>query len=338
MGFNLFYLATPVYGGWVSFTAHLSLKHDLKLYKIGTKTEEKTRPYGYGVDYQNIAPETVESLGTHIITAIDKHFYDTLHLFPDGTFIVIHDPTEVTKKQAQPLLEHLHRFRIITIRASVKEFLATRLRLSSMFLLHPFHTYPFHKDPHPSKAISMSRIDFDKHTDIILNANALLPESKAIDVYGAMNRQYVYFKLQQYNFKKYYKGKFDKTFEAMSNLLEDVKYCIDMSVIQFDGGGTQYTFLEAIYQQCALVINKQWVEGYSTPFVHGKNCYVVENGEELAALIQSNSPVQSLLTKARAILEPHIKVDWVQKLQSYPSIPKRTMIRSATRKRRSQKD
>ena len=38
---NIFYLAKPVYGGWVTFTAHLSRKYNYKLYKIHTKTEKK---------------------------------------------------------------------------------------------------------------------------------------------------------------------------------------------------------------------------------------------------------------------------------------------------------
>ena len=31
---NLLYLAKPVYGGWVTFTAHLSHKYNSPIYKI----------------------------------------------------------------------------------------------------------------------------------------------------------------------------------------------------------------------------------------------------------------------------------------------------------------
>ena len=31
---NLLYLAKPVYGGWVTFTAHLSHKYNIPIYKI----------------------------------------------------------------------------------------------------------------------------------------------------------------------------------------------------------------------------------------------------------------------------------------------------------------
>ena len=39
---NLFYLAKPMYGGWISFTSHLSLKYNYPLYRI-TKRTEKTQ-------------------------------------------------------------------------------------------------------------------------------------------------------------------------------------------------------------------------------------------------------------------------------------------------------
>ena len=105
----LYYMARPVYGGWVSFTAHLSLKHKLPLYKIGSKTEKKDdgsptlREYGYGVKYQNRGPKDLPDAKVHVITAIDKTNYQHLDKFPDGTIIVIHVPTEVTSKNTEPL-------------------------------------------------------------------------------------------------------------------------------------------------------------------------------------------------------------------------------------------
>ena len=98
-----------------------------------------------------------------------------------------------------------------------------------------------------------------------------------------------------------------------------------MSVIRHDGGGTQYTFLEAIYQHCALVINKQWIEGYNTPFVDKKNCFVVSNGEELATLLKKDPSVKSITHDAEHILAPHIKVNWIAKLNAYT--PKRYTIK-----------
>jgi len=312
---SLFYLARPIYGGWVSFTAHLALKHNLEIFKIGNKTEEKGRDFGYGTEYRNISRDDIRSVKDHIIVAVDKNFYQDLDLFPNNTIIVIHDPSEVTKKEKDILLPHLRRFHIIVIRKSVQKYLKEHLGLNSRFLIHPFFEYPFTKVANPTRAVSISRIDFDKHIDIQLRANQLLPTKDAIELYGAANLQYVFFKLQGLDFKKYYKGKFDKTFDALNDILEDAKFVVDMSVIKHDGGGTQYTFLEAIYQECALVINRRWVDGFETPFQEGRNCFVVADGEELAALIIDDPNITKITAAAKKILEPHTKVDWLSAIR-----------------------
>ena len=51
---NLFYLAKPMYGGWISFTSHLALKYNYPLYRITKRTEKTQRHLGYDVFYKNI--------------------------------------------------------------------------------------------------------------------------------------------------------------------------------------------------------------------------------------------------------------------------------------------
>ena len=78
---NLVYMAKPPYGGWVAFTTHLALKYDLDLYKVGKRTEklkngnDRLRPFGYGVKYQNISIEDLSKMDNLLITAIDKTYY-----------------------------------------------------------------------------------------------------------------------------------------------------------------------------------------------------------------------------------------------------------------------
>lgn len=332
MTFHLFYLANPIYGGWVSFTAHLALKHNLQVYKIGNRTETKPRNFGYGVSYTNVAIDDVAKYKDHVITAIDKHYYDKLHHFPDNSFIIIHDPSEVTKANNSELIKHLHRFRIITIRKSVQTYLKSSLGLDSIFLLHPFYPYTFTKDAHPDRAVSISRIDFDKHIDITLDANKHLSAKQSILLYGAANLQYVFFKLDRDAFNKYYKGKFEKTFESLNKILHDAKFVVDMSVIKHDGGGTQYTFLEAIHQGCALIINQKWIENYETPFKKDKNCFVVSNGEELADIIKRNPSIKEITAAAKKILKPHIDVDWVYAMNHFHGKKAKTASKPKTMK------
>lgn len=310
--YSLFYLANPNYGGWITFTAHLSLKHNLPIYKITKRTEKRLRLFGYGTMYRNL---NIADIVTHnaLITACDAKHYHLLETFPDGSYIVIHDPSEVTKKTSYMLLEHLKRFNVITIRKSVQSYLLTNHNINSKYIPHPFYQYN-HSTSNGDKAISISRVDYDKHTNIILDANGLLQPEQAINIHGYANHQYVYFKLDSERFRSCYKGVFPKTADAITNILKDAKFMVDMSVIKHDGGGTQYTFLEAIYHKCALVLNKNWIKDYETPFINGVNCYVVGDGNELASLIQSNADVSSIIENAYAILHTHTTINWLDEL------------------------
>ena len=98
MVFNLVYMAKPIYGGWVTMTAHLSLKYDYPLYKITKRTEKNKRNFGYSVKYQNMNIEEILKLDNILITALDKHYYEYLDIFPDNTNIIIHDPNDYKNK------------------------------------------------------------------------------------------------------------------------------------------------------------------------------------------------------------------------------------------------
>lgn len=297
MDYNLVYMAKPVYGGWVSYTAHLSNKYKCRLYKIGKRTENRQRPFGYDITYQNITIDELIKLPNLLITCIDKKYYEYLDKIKDAT-IVIHDPTELKP----PVIECLKRFKIITIRDTVSQLLKSEYDLDNKFMYHPFYEFP-RILKNKVKAISLSRVDFDKHTDIIVNANDKLKDP--IEIYGAVNDLYVYHKLRDTNFKNYYKGRFSKTFEAINEILADCKYVVDMSVIKKDGGGSQYTFLEAIYMDCALILNKKWVDGLESPFKHNHNCYIVENHEELTSILKSNPNTTEICKNARELLKNH---------------------------------
>lgn len=303
--YNLVYMAKPPYGGWVSFTSHLSLAKDYPLFKIGNKTEKKSRPFGYNVNYTNVSMNDLVKLPNLLITAVDKKYYEHLDKIPSAT-IVIHDPTELK----EPVLNALKsgRFRVITIRKTVHDLLKKQHKINNKFLLHPFHKFAINPNTTKNKSISISRVDFDKHTDIIIDANDNNRQIKT-DIWGAQNDLYAYHKLRDTNYKKYYKGKFGKTFSDLANLLEPAKFIVDMSAIKGDGGGSQYTFLEAIHFGCVLILNSKWTDNQKTPFVHGKNCYIVSNSDELNSILnkQMRKSQKSILENAKKLLVPHTK-------------------------------
>jgi len=337
---NVVYMAKPSYGGWVGFTAHLCLKIKAQLYKVGNRTEAKKdgtptmRPYGYGVDYQNLSIEDICKLPQLLVSAIDKNYYHYLDALPDGTIIVIHDPTEVKINSSEPVLRNLPRFRVITIRKTVQKYLKEHFDIDSTFMIHPF--YPYFKQidgkvmKRKSGAVSISRIDYDKHTEVIIDANAILKKNgkPIIDIYGAKNDRYVFHKLQEKDDMKVtnpnssYKGKFEKSFEAVHKLLGPRKYMVDLSAIRYDGGGSQYTFLEALYEGCVLVLNTKWLESSGkkgeapkkipkSKFKPGVNCFVVSSAEELAVCVSKNrTGLSKIVANGGKLLSPHLRVNW----------------------------
>ena len=319
---NLLYLAKPVYGGWVTFTAHLSHKLNAPIYKIAGRNETFDRDYGYECKYRNQSIGEIIKLDNILITAVDKHYWEYLHLFPPETEIIIHDPTECKKSKnlnplvqstdhnEKPLLEH---FKVITIRESVQEYLMNQFSIQSQFMPHPFFSYEIPKvEGLGHKCVSIARIDFDKNTDMLLKANQLLEnKSNHIYLFGAENRLYVHHKLKELNIQEYWKGKFPKNLSPVydgKSILKDAKYMIDMSIIKGDGGGTQYTFLEAIYHDCVLVLHSDWINKGEL-FISGVNCIGVSTPEELAEFLTNDLPsskYSEILMNSKKILENHV--------------------------------
>lgn len=303
---NLLYLAKAGYGGWVSFTIHLAKKYKWDLYKISQKGERKKRLLGYETHYQNLSLEQIEELDEPILITACSHHYTRYLKYLEGQYIVIHDPTEL-KGDMKKYLPYMN---VITIRESVHRLLKEKYDINNTLILHPLYDFPCPELNIQNKkgAISISRIDFDKNTDIIINANDLLKDP--IDIYGCVSDLYKYHKLRETNFDKFYKGKFGKDFSSIIELLKNKKYCVDMSSIYKDGGGSQYTFLEAIKLDCCLILNKKWVDNMPTKFINGHNCFIVESPEELALVIKTDHDTSEIVKNAREMLDDHLNCDW----------------------------
>lgn len=318
--YNLLYLAKPVYGGWVTYTAHLSKKTSSPIHKVTKRTERSKRDYGYDCEYQNLSLQDAISLPNPFITAVDKHHWPLLQYFPSETRLVIHDPTEVKpSKNGNPLIQEsnmghklLHNFKVITIRETVQKYLLDTHGIGSEYEPHPFYAYPKRDEGLGYRCVSIARIDFDKNTDIILEANALIKDpEKRVHLFGAENRLYVYHKLQDLQFQEYWHGKFPKTLDPSyggKGILKDAQYMIDMSTIKGDGGGTQYTFLEAIHNDCVLVLHNEWIEKGDT-FVSGVNCIGVSDKESLGHFLQTGLTAKKhreIVAKSKELLSLHL--------------------------------
>jgi glycosyltransferase involved in cell wall biosynthesis len=175
----------------------------------------------------------------------------------------------------------------------VQYYLESKFGLQPLFLYHPFYPYPVVKGDNDtrSSAISISRIAFEKNIEIILKANKLLKEDEVIKIYGARRRRHYILQRQNLDFYRHYYGQFEKSFSKLSEILSKAKFVVDLSVLKHDGGGTQYTFLEAIHNGCAIIVNRKWLEQVDpkySDFREGHNCFAVSDEKELAELIKSD--------------------------------------------------
>jgi hypothetical protein len=281
---SLFYLSPNPYGGWVTYTHHLiraleAVDDNVKLYKVGKRTENFTRNFGYGDEYQNISLEDALALPGHklIVAAAKNYRAVTDALWEQGAALVMHDPTEIKN------LPCLEPERTIVIRRAGLDYIP-----EAHFIRHPYERRGPVESDRTLWAVSVSRIDFDKHTDILLDANRLLPDDRKIEIRGFENRIYTRFKIvPKYPEWVQSRAHFDRVDGAAFDLLKCARFCADMSIIKGDGGGTQYTFLEAWDAGAIPIIHKDWVrEG--DDMVPGKNCLAVGNAMELAEIIMGN--------------------------------------------------
>ena len=238
-----------------------------------------------------------------------RHFARLKKLKRNDVTIVIHDPGEISRYN-EPYLKY---WNIITIRKSMQNFLQDNFEIESQFLCHPFYAYPrihFEQDPCKRKeAVSISRIDFQKDIETMLEANKTA--KNPIKIYGWMNKRYVSEKLEPSAFNKYYEGKYAKSFYTISKILANSKFMVDLSFLQMDGGGTQYTFLDAIYHDCAVILNRRWIENVDSKyrnFKEDQNCYAVSNAKELSQLLNSNIDTAKVVQNARKLLARHTSI------------------------------
>ncbi len=314
MGINdieIVYLANPIYGGWVTYTAHLA--HVLKKKSVLKSTQrlgKNASPFGYGIFYQNIPKEALPTIKKKIITAIDKKHYDCLP-YLDNCILVIHDPTEFSDEIINFI--KTKNVKVVTIRETVKVALM-KYGIDSHLTKHPFYQYETVKaEKIPQKAVAISRIDFDKHTDIILKANQKL--EKPILVYGNLNKMYEFLKLKGLGLQKFYRGQFEKSFQAVSKILSDAYFMVDMSAIKGDGGGTQYTFLEAIHNDCIPVLSSKWFENGTGEMRPMYNCFSVSNEDDLVNVLGIKNDI--ILANGKELLEAHSGADIVKIIAEY---------------------
>jgi hypothetical protein len=309
---NLFYLAEPRFGGWVTFTAHLALAlraagYEVELFRVSARSEPRLRDFGRGLAYRNISLDDARlaaALAPSIITAAGPKFAPVAAaLLEEGALIVIHDPTELKPAMVEALSKT--RQRIVVIRESNLSHVK-KLGLEAVFVPHPYvrMARKAERDVH---AVAYSRLDWDKHTLVITEANTLLPPDKCVHIYGAENRMYTHHKVDKAfpEWRSNYRGQYAPEVDAPVKLASRAKFVVDMSAIAGDGDGTQYTFLEAWDAGAALVVNRAWIRTGKGAVRHDETAIAVENAQELAEVLAHKGPPKHVVAGGEAQLAEH---------------------------------
>ena len=298
-----------------------------QFYTFLWKTKKKLRDFGYGIKYKNINFNKLLDKKDVLITIIKDNFFPTISELDEknkrtlnNKFLVIHDPRDISTR----MIPYLKKWNLITIRKTMQDYLKQRYDLDSTFIYHPFYPYSTLEKSILDRngTVSISRIGYGKNIDILIDANKKL-DQKCIDIYGCITPKYVYltFGKDNIDFKNSYRGKFKKSFFTISNLLSRYKFVVDLSLIKYDGGGTQYTFLEAIHNGCALILHRKWIEDIYRyykkdycDFKGGYNCFAVDNSDELTELIRKDPDTSNIVKNSKKLLERHIMIDWLSSL------------------------
>ena len=305
---NLFYLANSRHGGWVTFTAHL--KHGLgdgaRIFRVTKTDERKERDFGYGVAYRNITHETaIRMSGPKLIVSADKNFRETqVELIKQGAWLVIHDPTELRNPDFRNIVEER---RTIILGKKAKEYLPQANLIPHPYKpVNPIFTENLagEWENRPQHCVSVSRLDFDKNSHWLFEANRKLPEDKRINIRGAENRMYTRTKLmpkypeyiQDSNRPKDNRQVFPREFNWAVDFLSKAKFMTDFSLISGDGGRTQYTFMEAWDAGTIVLLHKGWILPDDDMVDEGlkQNCISFSKWEELEQFLRTDIPKDTL--------------------------------------------
>lgn len=313
---GLFYLTNVKYGGFATYTAHLlkalrQCGYDPMLMKVGKRSEDRVRSFMHGEHYRNVSLQEAlmlaDTMPCHIVCAYWKQKQEaTASLLRRGVSITIHDHTEFNQEMFHQMKHG--GAKVVAIREPVEQLLKEK-GVDVRYIPHPYVMCGVERrlSGRAHNAVSISRVDFDKHTEIIVEANHRLQDQDRVHIYGYVNRMYEHTKLKDGwpgwpNWRDQYRGAFDTDFGTPARIAASANYMVDMSVIAGDGGGTQYTFLEAIEAGAQLVVHGKWVEHKGV--INEETARIASTPGELVDVLRS--PVdEEMNERALCILDNH---------------------------------
>lgn len=311
----LFYLSDSIYGGWVTYTCHLirSLKAmgiDVDLYEVKSKTELKRRVFAEEIEYQNLSPEDALAIAQEEVSLVHvlgkKHYDIGFPIVQACRAVVVHDTSEISTRLLNFLKEN--QIQVVTIRRAVERFLNEQ-GIPARTILHPYVPYDLSGIKKNQHAVSTARICWDKFTHWILEANEMLDDigypNLKVRLHGFDNRAYSCRKLTPRfpKWREQWAGKFE--YGEGVKIAASAEYSVDLSDIRKDGGGSQYTFLEAFDAKSVLILNRAWLAVQGDVMKEGVNCLGVSDPAELAETIATVQDHRAIVAAGTRELENH---------------------------------
>lgn len=355
MKIALLYARRDLGGGSTSFTVHLYRALQLagaqvQLYRLGKRT--KLGQPGLLGAYQGVqatvlgpadALALVKAVPT-LLTAPEhsKRLPFAPGLLPSllaaGLRCVVHDPNEFAHQgRRKGAYDHLDGFshaglptlptRPICIRPTMRQFYA-----NAVFIPHPY-VREFTGAMWPAGGIGMktgtrkpactiARLTFVKRPKILLDANRLLRPTRQIQFHGAENRLTTFALRQQY--PELTQGGYNLPLQWGVSARKAAEYtlAVDMTYFPNDGGGSQYTFMEAWDAGTVNVVHRDWLR-YPGEMVDGGNCLTVESAEELRDVVNASQSSK----KMKAVLQRIAmrSIDHLMEMHNPVTIAKRYM-------------
>lgn len=179
---------------------------------------------------------------------------------------------------------------------------------NSVYLPHPYmRSTRVKTNGAEADAVSLARVAASKRTNIILEANKLLPIGKRIDLLGMEDR--LYSKQLQKDYADVYvrsaKGgiEFPLNFDAPVTACRGAKFNVDMSYFEKDGGGTQYAQLEAMDAGAVNIMHSDWFR-FDGDMKSGVHAVAVDSAAALADAVQ-NAEVGDIRMNCNRLLLMH---------------------------------
>jgi len=291
------------FGGWPTYTRHLYTGLQQAGHEPTVLTDGKVMSGWKGV--MNFAPiDNLEEYDKLIVVVFAPDAEVSAKIRGKIDAMVLHDPTEWRRKAAKRLICKLEPPQLIFIRDKpLRTFLnAGFYRLARTdFIPHPYARMCDKHAP-TDRVICTARVDHDKRTHLIVKAD------RGVELWtGYINWVYDQERFDS-SLKKqaFYKGAFGFKREDIANVYDGACALVDMSIIAGDGGGTQYTFLEAIDFGADCILASDWYAGPRSEMKPGVHYHQVGNVKELQGAIDKvrhGGPV--LQCAAKDILVSH---------------------------------